>query len=119
MEKKYKIAVASKEGLLVDLHFGYTTCFAIYQGNEKGMDLIEKRQVEKYCAGEAECLDEEKRKEKILNTFNDCDGILVMRIGYSPQKQLEEKGVLVLEWPSTVEEGLKLALKKLRRNKDE
>jgi len=35
----------------------------------------------------------------------DCHGILVMRIGYSPRQQLEEKGLLVLEWPATVEEG--------------
>ena len=114
MEKKYKIAVASTEGLLVDQHFGHTTCFAIYQVDEKGLNLIEQRQVEKYCGGEENCLDEESRKEKILNSFSDCDGILVLRIGYQPRKNLEQKGILVVEWPETVKKGLTYLIKRLK-----
>lgn len=113
MAREYKIAVASTDGLLVDQHFGHTTCFAIYQTDEKGLGLKEHRQIEKYCGGEEYCLDEESRKERILDIFSDCDGILVLRIGYQPRKKLEQKGVLVVEWPDTVREGLIYLIEKL------
>ncbi|MFZ3172887.1 MAG: nitrogenase cofactor biosynthesis protein NifB [Carboxydocellales bacterium] len=53
-KKSYKIAVASKYGKLVDLHFGYATEFAVYMGDGEAFELLEKRQVGKYCAGTQE-----------------------------------------------------------------
>jgi len=120
MEEKYRIAVASRSGKLVDCHFGHAEEFIIYQGNKEDFLFLEKRPVEKYCQGEEDC--GEERREKIFQTLSDCHLLLVMRIGYGPRKRLEEMGIKVLEWPDTLEQGLKYALKTLIKrggNRDE
>lgn len=48
------IAVASKYGRLVDLHFGHASEFVIYRGNGDSFKMVEKRQVQKYCEGSDE-----------------------------------------------------------------
>jgi len=113
MGEKYKIAVASKYGKLVDLHFGHASSFAIYEGGEDGFALVEERQVGQYCSG----IEDDPRREGILASFQDCRAMLVLRIGYAPQKKLEEDGCLVIEWCDTVDSGLDHALEKLKEER--
>ena len=50
----YKIAVASSDGINVDLHFGAAAEFLIYSVNDQGaFELSEKRKIEEKPAGEA------------------------------------------------------------------
>lgn len=112
--KPYKIAVASKYGMMVDQHFGHTTDFMIYQAAGDEFKLLEKRQVAKYCAGPADCGDEEDRKNAIASALSDCDAVLTMRIGYHAVQRLSRYGVKSIESCNTVEQGLKFALEELQ-----
>ncbi|MHB8171118.1 MAG: nitrogenase cofactor biosynthesis protein NifB [Thermincolia bacterium] len=104
--KQYKIAVASKHGKLVDQHFGYASEFAIYKGNGKFFQLIENRQVGKYCAGVEECDTRENQKDNIIDALRDCDAVLTMRIGYHAKERLIQKGILSVESCDTIENAL-------------
>jgi len=115
--KLYKIAVASKYGMLVDQHFGYASEFAIYQGNGEVFELLEKRQVDKYCMGVEECDSEENRRDRIVDALRDCDAVLTMRIGYHAKDRLAKRGILSVESCDTIENGLIYAVQEL--NKEE
>lgn len=109
----YKIAVTSKFGKLVDLHFGQAEEFLIYQVNGSRFELVETRQLEKYCAGNVVCDNEDKRKEAILMALSDCDAVLTMRIGYQAQKRLLKRGIMSVEYCYTIESGLGYATEQL------
>jgi nitrogen fixation protein NifB len=111
--KQYKIAVTSKHGKLVDQHFGHATEFLIYQWDGIKFQLIENRQVDKYCSGTAECDGEEERKNAIIEAIHDCDAVLTMRIGYKAQKRLLKQGIMSVEYCYTVESGLRYAVDQL------
>lgn len=112
--RQYTIAVASKYGRMVDLHFGHAAEFLIYQGNEAYFKLSERRQVEKYCLGVEECDSEEERRDRIAETLADCDAVLSMRIGSQAQKRLYSCGIASVETCDTVESGLIQAVKYLK-----
>ncbi|VBB07455.1 dinitrogenase iron-molybdenum cofactor biosynthesis [Lucifera butyrica] len=107
--KPVKIAVTSRYGRLVDLHFGHAAEFLIFQGSGPEFHLLEKRPTDRYCLGMEECDSEESRRDAILETIQDCDAVLTMRIGHSAQQQLRQKGILSVEYCYTVEDGLRFA----------
>lgn len=111
--KQYKIAVTSKYGKLVDLHFGHATEFLIYQGSGKSFTLLETRKAEQYCLGVTDCDSDEQRKSAALQAVADCDAVLTMRIGFHGQKRLADHGVMSVEYCDTVEEGLQYAVQQL------
>ncbi|HWR44807.1 nitrogenase cofactor biosynthesis protein NifB [Sporomusa sp.] len=109
----YKVAVTSKFGKLVDLHFGQAEEFQIYQVNGSRYELVETRQLEKYCSGNAACDTEDGRKDALLMALADCDAVLTMRIGYQAQKRLLKRGIMSVEYCYTVESGLGYATEQL------
>lgn len=110
--EKYRIAVATNDGRLVDRHFGHTPEFAIYGGDGEVFQLVEKRQVARYCSGNEKC--EEEERQSTVNALQDCDVVLSLRIGYQARERLLKNGVLSFEMYDTVENGLKNAVKKIR-----
>lgn len=113
--KKYKIAVASKYGTLIDQHFGYASEFTIYEGDGQKFDLLETRRVNKYCSGTEECDSEETRRNSIIKFLQDCDAVLTMRIGYNAKEKLKKNGIESIETCDTVENGLIYAVKILNK----
>lgn len=114
VSKPIKIAVASKYGKLVDLHFGHATEFRIYQGDNDKFELLETRQVDKYCAGMEECDAEEDRREVIVDALKDCNAVLTMRIGHSAKERLRKKGIRSIEFCDSVENGLRFTVSELK-----
>lgn len=112
--KPIKIAVASKYGKLVDLHFGHATEFRIYQGKNNTFELLETRQVDKYCAGMQACDTEEERREVIVESLKDCAAVLTMRIGHSAKERLRRKGIQSIEFCDSVENGLRYTAEELK-----
>ena len=112
-EKKIKVAVTSKQGKLVNLHFGHATEFLIYEIAGTGISLTETRQVDKYCLGMDDCEEEQSRREALIDTIADCDAVLTMRIGYHAQQKLLERGIVSVEYCDTVEQGLLFAQQQL------
>ncbi len=115
----YTFAVASKSGLLVDEHFGHVEEFRIYRNFGEEIRLIEKREVNKFCTGAEECDTEESKMNKIMKTIEDCNAVLVLRIGYNPLKILEEKGIRVVQTCETIHEAVKKTVRLLSGAMDE
>ncbi len=112
-QKKIKVAVTSKYGKLVDLHFGHATEFLIYEIAGTQFLLAETRQVDQYCLGMADCEEEQTRRTALINVIADCDAVLTMRIGYQAQQKLRERGIVSVEYCDTVEQGLLFAQQQL------
>jgi nitrogen fixation protein NifB len=109
----YKIAVTSKYGKLVDLHFGHATQFAIYEGNGEKFTLLETRAAAKFCEGMAKCGEEEAQRAQAIAVLADCQAVLTMRIGQHAKDKLAEKGIKTIEFCDSVENGLRYAVSKL------
>ena len=86
-----KVAVASKNGQSIDLHFGHADIFWVYHLNENEITLLEKREVEKYCHGHT---GSQTAMQKILETVKDCHAVFSAKIGDAPAEKLNKIGVL-------------------------
>jgi MoaA/NifB/PqqE/SkfB family radical SAM enzyme len=102
----YTFAVSTRSGKAIDEHFGHTKEFSIYKFENGEVEFVDTRAVEKFCNGPSEC-DEDERLDRIIKTIEDCDVILTMRIGHSPQKILESKGKLVVQVYGKIEDEIK------------
>lgn len=88
-----RMAVASRDGGLVDEHFGSVSEFWIYAVSATGAQLIERRAIEQYCTGEAHCSEGEERLARTLKALADCEAVLCSRIGFAPWQALEAAGI--------------------------
>lgn len=113
--KEYKIAVSSKHGQLVDLHFGQTETFLIYKWDNAEFKYIEDRKIEKYCQGVENCDDKNDMKNFTIEALSDCDAVLTMRIGFQAQNKLLQKGVVCVEYCDSITTGLIYAREHLRK----
>lgn len=111
--KPYTFAVATGSGMYIDQHFGHVEEFYIFNYWLGSISFLEKRSVIKYCDGSEECDSEESKIGRIIKTIADCDGVLALRIGYNPQKKLEEIGIKVFQTCGTIEEGIEFAVNEL------
>lgn len=114
--RPYKIAVASKHGRLVDLHFGQAEEFLVYLTTDQGFVLAGTRRVGRYCDGPADC-GEAGGKEAVVGILADCDAVLSMRIGRQAAERLRRNGIMSIEACFTVEHGLEQAVAALRQEK--
>lgn len=105
----FTAAVATKDEKRINQHFGHAAKFNIYSYDRGDIRLLEKREVDKYCNGPVECDDEEDILQGILRAVDDCDLILVQRIGHNPQKILEARGKKVIQAYGIIEEELEKA----------
>ncbi len=115
----FTFAVATKTGAYIDEHFGHVKEFHIYRYENGNSSLLEKRSVEKYCNGKSDCDDEDSKFEKISNALKDCSGVLVQRIGFLPQKKLEEKGIKVFQTIGIIEEEIIKAVETLEKSSED
>ncbi len=114
--RPYKIAVASRHGRLVDLHFGQAEEFLVYLTTDRGFELVGTRRVARYCGGPADC-GEADNKEAVIGLLGDCDAVLSMRIGRLAAERLRRHGIMSVEACFTVEDGLERAVAALRQEK--
>lgn len=84
------VAVATKTGQQIDLHFGHAEAFAIYKVTGDSIAFLENRAVEHYC--QSGFGDEDKR-EAILRALADCRAVFLARVGEGPAKRLRDAGV--------------------------
>lgn len=110
-KKAVRFAVASKSGMLVDLHFGQADEFYIYESDGDQARLVEKRSVPRYCGGAEECDEDESKMDRILKTVSDCGGVLALRIGYAPSQKLKEQGIRVFSTYDRIESAVNTSAK--------
>jgi len=85
--KTLRIAVATKDYVRVDLHFGAAEEFAIYDVNVLGASLVERRSVASWAQPG------EETRDTIYRLLADCKVLLVAKIGVAPQEKLSSLGV--------------------------
>lgn len=85
-----KVAVGTKTGISIDVHFGHATQFLIYEISPENCTLLETREVEHYCHGQH---GSESAMQKILFTIKDCYAVFSAMIGDGPKDKLAAIGV--------------------------
>jgi MoaA/NifB/PqqE/SkfB family radical SAM enzyme len=114
-------AVASKNGMAVDQHFGYAGAFHIYRYEDGKVFFIEKREVSQYCKGKEGCRlgagsapqDHGEILDSIVETLAGCTGVIALRIGDEPLRRLRERGIHFFMTYSSAAEAVKEFAEKL------
>lgn len=98
-ESRPYVAVATREGLLVNQHLGEAVQVAVYEksGNEYAVTGV--RRLPEPGLGVKRWLD-------MADLLKDCRAVLVSGIGPTPSKILAEKGLKVIEMEGLIEEAL-------------
>jgi nitrogen fixation protein NifB len=117
-QEKYRFAVCSEDGVLIDQHFGHATQFYIYDYQDGEINLVGIRKVEKYCQGPTQDEDEGKI-QKMAKMIDDCDCVVCSKMGYHPSKVLSEMGMAVYVTYHRMKDGLKEAAAKMISRKAE
>jgi len=81
------VAVATKDGGRIDLHFGQAEAFEIFRATADGPQRLETRRVDDHAQGD------EDRRDTICRMLADCDMLLVAKIGPNPQEKLARAGI--------------------------
>lgn len=95
-----RVAAASTDGRTVDLHFGQAQEFYIYDVGESGWRFVERRDIKRTLVHDTAEFD------KVRLMLNDCEAVLVSRIGPMAAEYLLEKDLRVFETPYPVGEVL-------------
>jgi MoaA/NifB/PqqE/SkfB family radical SAM enzyme len=115
-------AVASKNGMLVDQHFGHASAFHIYRYENGKVEFIERREVSQYCHGKGNCGPgagsapggRGELLNSIIETITGCTGVIAVRIGDEPLRRLKEKGIHFFMTYNYAAEAVKEFAEKLR-----
>ncbi len=103
-EKRPYVAVATREGMLVNQHLGHAENFQIWTRSNGDYKFLESRQAPEAGGGF-------QRWQKIAGLLHDCRAVLISAVGDTPRTVLEESGMVVLEMEGLIEEGLDAAYK--------
>jgi len=112
---KVRVAVATTGSGVVDLHFGHTSVFFIYEVDPATFSVqsLGKRKVEEvYCKG-PECDLPSSQKDlikQIIDLLKDCKFVLCRRIGIFPATRLKEAGIIPIEEVGTIENAIRKGL---------
>lgn len=105
---KYRIGIATTDGLVVNQHFGRAESFLIIDTDDEGnINVIEQRFVQPVCHGgnhNDDLLAENAER------LSDCDYILVSKIGPGAESRLAQMGIGAYEIPGVIEESVKSLL---------
>lgn len=109
----FRVAVATTgTSNMVDLHFGHTREFHIYQANPATGDItfVGIRSLDaKFCQGE-ECdtpVGQQELLVNILNLLRDCRYVISRRIGYVPANWLREAGIEPVQGFGYIEDAIR------------
>jgi nitrogen fixation protein NifB len=93
------VAVASREGVLVNQHLGEADRLLIYGEKDGAVSLIETRDTPESGGGM-------KRWEDLSASISDCGLLLVSGIGDNPRQVLSRNGINVVEIEGMIEDAL-------------
>ncbi len=96
-----KIAVASTNGKLVDLHFADANQFLVYEIQDKEGKFKEMRE-----KTDLPLDNHTERWIASIDLINDCKAVLCSKIGKEPKIELRKLGIKPIELDCEVEEAL-------------
>ncbi len=97
--KRPYIAVASREGVLINQHLGEARNLQIWQKTDTGYARVENRGTPPIGGGI-------KRWHQLARILGDCRAVLVSGIGRTPSEILLQSGVKPIEASGFIEDGL-------------
>lgn len=101
----YKIAVASSDGKVVNQHFGRAEQFYIVEvDHENRFRTVGIRKLTPACEGGTH---DDGAMERNCKALDDCDYVLVSRIGNGAEQMLEHYGIRAYVIPDMIEEAIK------------
>ncbi|MDR2163342.1 MAG: dinitrogenase iron-molybdenum cofactor biosynthesis protein [Clostridiales Family XIII bacterium] len=100
MNGKHRVAVATTDGLTLYEHFGHASRFGIYDIDESTVDFVETRKVDPPCHGGHHS---ESAFDAVIELLDDCEAIVVGKIGPGAADYLMERGIRVFEAPGVLE----------------
>lgn len=98
------VAVATREGVLVNEHLGAASQLAIYARDEAGFRWLESRPTPPQGGGP-------ERWRELARTLSDCRVLLTAGAGNSPTSVLTDEGIRVVLMEGLIEEGLDAAFR--------
>ncbi len=99
------VAVASREGALINLHMGEAKAFYIYTYDDASqIQQVELREAPDCGQGDA-------RWQKLLEILSDCRAVLVSDVGERPKRILEQGGIKVYAAEGMIEDTVDAILK--------
>ncbi len=93
------VAVATNEGLLVNMHLGEADKLSIYRQTPNGYKWVESRPTPNRGLGD-------ERWSQLSELLSDCRALLVSGIGGKPMEYLKGAGLNVVEMTGLIDEGL-------------
>jgi nitrogen fixation protein NifB len=99
-ENRPCVAVATREGLLVNLHLGEAESFSIYAQRGGTAELVETRPAPRRGCGD-------DRWAALAQTLGDCRALLVSSAGPKPTHALTQAGVKVIVMEGLIDEAMK------------
>jgi nitrogen fixation protein NifB len=94
------VAVATMEGLLVNLHLGAARSLEIWRESENGFEFVEERAAPPEGGGP-------ERWRRLAESLADCRAVLASAMGEAPRRALEAAGILPLESSGFIETSLR------------
>jgi len=98
-EKRRFVAVASREGVLINLHLGEAKRFYIWEEKDSSYVLIETRKAPSQGGGM-------KRWHQLAKVLGDCRAVLSSGAGQTPCEILNKAGIMPVEASGLIEDGL-------------
>jgi predicted Fe-Mo cluster-binding NifX family protein len=104
-----RIAVATRSGQEVDLHFGQAEAFAIFEVDEQEIRPKSVVMVEKYCSSDPNHTAHESRFAGIANALEGCRAVVSVQIGDLPRTALTRAGIQHINGAGPVSQVLRRA----------
>jgi len=101
-DKRRFVAVASREGELVNQHLGHAERFWIYKKTSAGFEFVEHRDAPQAGTGDV-------RWTEIATKLSDCLALLVESVGNRPRAILEKSGLKIITMTGFIEDGIEAA----------
>jgi len=99
-----RVAVASRDGIVVHQHFGKATHFQIYEVANGHYTYIETRENDPSCRpGE----DHFTMHNRTLDKLNDCNAVIVSQIGPGAAEILDLRGIKHFTMRECIDESLR------------
>jgi nitrogen fixation protein NifB len=109
LDDAVRMAVCTKGGGMVNLHFGHAQEFLVYQLDRRGIHFLEARRTDRYCTGPEDCGNAE-RMDQIIHMLEDCQVVLANRFGLGPEYELRAAGIEPVIACDLIEQALADAL---------
>ncbi len=101
-----RIAVASKDGIEINQHFGHAERFLVYEVGGDAVALKEEMIIERYCSYDPDHPLRKHLLDAIADALKGCRAIACSQIGEAPRMEMERLGIEVFAVGGPIEKTL-------------